>query len=207
MRLSRTSFFSKRHPQSGRRQFGKRHHLIKLMSLLLLLGISSKALEGTWQQPQAVLVLGGATDREIFAAEFAKDHPDLPIWVSSGSNPEYAEWVFSEAGIEPERVHLDYRAVDTVTNFTTLVDEFETQGIKSIYLITSDYHMRRAAVIGEIVLGSRGMTFKPIAVPSDQSPEPMNKVFRDAARAILWVTTGHTGATLAQFHLVEQGEE
>lgn len=153
--------------------------------------------EGAMRKPQAILVLGGATERELFAAEFAKEHPDIPVWVSSGSNPEYAEWVFEEAGIDPDRVHLDYQAIDTVTNFTTLVDEFKARGINSIYLITSDYHMRRARVIGEIVLGSRGITFKPIAVPSTQSSEPLVKALRDAMRSVAWVVTGRTGAQLA----------
>jgi uncharacterized SAM-binding protein YcdF (DUF218 family) len=169
------------------------------LGLLTILCFGCKQVEGFWRRPQAVLVLGGATDREAFAAQFAQRHPGLPIWVSSGSNPEYAEWLFSEAGIPSERVHLDYQAVDTVTNFTTLVDRFKARGINSIYLITSDYHMRRAMVIGEIVLGSRGIDFKPIAVPSQQSSEPIEKSIRDAARAILWVTTGDTGWKLAQF--------
>ena len=61
-----------------------------------------------WQQqpqadPQAILVLGGAPHRERFAAEFAQKHPNLPIWVSGGSNPEYAEWVFKKAGIDKHR--------------------------------------------------------------------------------------------------------
>ena len=100
-------------------------------------------LKSEFQRPQALLVLGGAIEREVFAAKFALNYPELPIWVSSGSNPEFAQWVFSEAGIESDRVHLDYRAVDTVTNFTTLVDELKAQGIESVYLITSDDHMRR----------------------------------------------------------------
>lgn len=168
------------------------------VTLLGLLGLGYQQLAGLWQKPQAVLVLGGATEREKFAAQFAQAHPNLPIWVSSGSNPEYAEWVFSEAGIPADRVHLDYQAVDTVTNFTTLVDQLKSQGISSVYLITSDYHMRRAQVIGEIILGSRGIDFKPIAVPSQQQDEPVEKVVRDAARAVLWVTTGKTGADLLQ---------
>ncbi|WAL60596.1 YdcF family protein [Thermocoleostomius sinensis A174] len=174
-----------------------RSSLLGLVSLMLLLGSSSQLLEDFWASPQAVLVLGGATEREQFAAEFARQHPALPIWVSSGSNPEYAEWLFAEAGIAADRVHLDYRAVDTVTNFTTLVDEFQRQGINSVYVITSDYHMRRAVVIGEIVLGSRGITLEPIAVPSKHANEPLDKVVRDAARSILWITTGRTGANLA----------
>lgn len=167
------------------------------LTLLLLFGFGYQQVEGLWRQPEAVLVLGGATERERFAAEFAKQHPNLPVWVSSGSNPEYAEWIFTEAGIDPNRVHLDYQAVDTVTNFTTLADYFKTRKIRSVYLITSDYHMRRAQVIGEIVLGSRGIAFQPIAVPSERSPEPITKVVRDAARATLWVVTGETGSNLA----------
>jgi uncharacterized SAM-binding protein YcdF (DUF218 family) len=155
-------------------------------------------LKSEFQKPQALLVLGGATQREVFAAKFAQSHPQLPIWVSSGSNPEFAKWVFSEAGIKSDRLHLDYRAVDTVTNFTTLVDELKAKGIKSVYLITSDDHMRRAQIIGEIVLGSRGINFKPVAVPSGRTPEPVQKALRDGARAIMWLTTGYTGADLTQ---------
>ncbi len=172
--------------------------LVSGLFLLLLCGFSYRQVEGLWFRPQAVLVLGGATEREQFAAEFAKQHPQLPVWVSSGSNPEYAEWLFATAGIDPKRVHLDYQAVDTVTNFTTLADYFKTQDIRSVYVITSDYHMRRAQVIGEIVLGSRGIDLKPIAVPSGQAPEPLKKVVRDAARAVLWVITGETGSQFAR---------
>ncbi|MDG2616205.1 YdcF family protein [Thermoleptolyngbya sichuanensis XZ-Cy5] len=187
-------------PTTRRRQ--QQCGLAKLLGFALVLGlgyIALKEVRALLREPEAVLVLGGSTAREQFAAEFARKHPDLPIWISSGSNPEYAEWVFSEAGIERDRLRLDYRAVDTLTNFTTLVDEFKAQGISSIYLITSDYHMRRARVIGKIVLGSRGIEFKPVEVPSTQPAETTDKVVRDAARAVLWVTTGHTGATLGRY--------
>jgi uncharacterized SAM-binding protein YcdF (DUF218 family) len=169
-----------------------------LVGLLMACWFGYQQLKSEFQRPQALLVLGGATEREVFAAKFAQEHPALPIWVSSGSNPEFAEWVFSEAGIKSDRLHLDYRAVDTVTNFTTLVDELKAKGIESVYLITSDDHMRRAQIIGEIVLGSRGISFKPVAVPSGRTPEPVQKALRDGARAILWLTTGYTGANFSQ---------
>jgi uncharacterized SAM-binding protein YcdF (DUF218 family) len=165
----------------------------------LLLAIAFKSVRAAIQQPQAILVLGGATEREQFAAEFAKQHPELPIWISSGSNPEYSEWVFDEAGIERDRIHLDYRAVDTLTNFTTFADEFQAQGIDSVYVITSDDHMRRAWVIGEIVFTSRGIEFKSVEVPTGRSPESWSKVIRDAGRAVLWVATGDTGKELADY--------
>lgn len=167
-----------------------------LLGFIVTFWISYQQLAGSIEPPQALFVLGGAIEREVFAAEFARQHPNLHIWVSSGTNPEYAEWLFSEAGISQARLHLDYDAVDTVTNFTTMADKFKSQGITSVYLVTSDDHMRRARVIGEIVLGSRGINFKPLAVPSGRSPEPIEKAIRDGARAIVWLTTGYTGAGL-----------
>lgn len=169
--------------------------LLVILALSLWLGL--RAARIYFEQPQAILVLGGSSsrlEREKFTAEFAIAHPNLPIWISSGSPPDYTEQVFGEAGVDLERLHLDYQAVDTVTNFTTLVDTLEQQGIHSVYLITSDYHMRRARIIGEIVLGSRGIHLKPVSVPSDQPQEPISKAIRDGSRAILWVATGHTGA-------------
>ena len=157
-----------------------------------------RTVRGYLVQPEAILVLGGDPQREDFAAAFARKHPDLPIWISSGSNQEYTEGVFSDAGIDFKRLHIDRSAKDTVTNFTTLVDELHQRGISSVYLVTSDYHMRRAQVIGEVVFGSRNISLQPIPVPSGQDSESMLKAVRDGARAVLWLTTGSTGATLSQ---------
>ncbi len=148
--------------------------------------------------PEAILVLGGDPRREVFAAQFARSHPELHIWVSGGSNPEYSEWVFAEAGIEDDRVTLDYKAIDTVTNFTTLVDKLQQENIDSLYLITSDYHMRRARIIGEIVLGSRGIVFRPVPMATGEADEPAIKSIRDGVRGLLWVTTGRTGSNFRQ---------
>ncbi|MEM9807759.1 MAG: YdcF family protein [Cyanobacteria bacterium P01_D01_bin.56] len=151
-----------------------------------------------FSSPTVALVLGGDAKREEFAAEFATEHRDLDVWISSGANPEYSTWVFENAQVSLERLHLDYRAVDTVTNFTTLVDDFDRLGIKSVYLITSDYHMRRASTIAAIVLGSRGIHYKPLSVVSEQPSEPLLRSVRDGGRSILWVFTGKTGSELAQ---------
>ncbi len=168
--------------------------LMPILALSLLFGY--KQIESYLAQPEAIFVLGGEEERELFAAKFAQTHPGLPIWVSSGSPRWYAKRVFARAGIEPNLVHLDYQAEDTVTNFTTLADKLQAQGIDCVYLITAEDHMRRSRVIGEIVFGSRGIVVKPVAIPTGRSPEPIEKTIRDGARAILWVTTGYTGATL-----------
>ena len=146
--------------------------------------------------PQAILTLGGGPDRETFTAQFVKIHPSLEIWVSSGSSPDYARKIFRTAGIPDRQVHLDRRAVDTVTNFTSLVKDFKNRNFQHLYLITSDYHMRRAEAIATFVLGSQGIAFTPVAIPTNQPTESWLHILRDSGRAVLWVFTGRTGASL-----------
>lgn len=164
--------------------------------LILLVLISSavgyKQLQSYLVQPDAVFVLGGHEEREKFAAELGKRYPHLDIWVSGGSPQHYVKRIFATRGIKGDRLHLDYRASDTVTNFTTLVDELQAEGIESVYLVTSENHMTRARIIGEIVFGSRGIVLKPLAVPSSSPPEPIEKSVRDGARSIFWLATGNS---------------
>lgn len=133
--------------------------------------------------PQAILTLGGSSLRTKFTAQFAQKHPALDVWVSSGSPPQEACPRFRAAGISAKRVHLDYQAVDTLTNFTSLVDDFRRLGVRHVYLITSDFHMRRAKAIATLVLGSQGIAFTPIAIPTDQPPNPILSLY--------WTVVGH----------------
>ncbi|HYP03424.1 MAG TPA: YdcF family protein, partial [Cyanobium sp.] len=111
-----------------------------------------------------ILVLGGDTDREIVAARLAR-RDGLPVVVSGGSNPEYAHWLFQERqGLPSDRVRLDYRARDTVSNFTSLVDDLREAHIRHALLVTSSDHMPRALLVGRIVAGSRGIHLTPVPV-------------------------------------------
>jgi uncharacterized SAM-binding protein YcdF (DUF218 family) len=168
--------------------------LIPMSPLLLAIGwFGYREVENTWIQPQAIFILGGEEEREIFGAKFAQTHPELPVWISSGAPPKYAKKVFKKAGVSADNLHLDYRAIDTVTNFTTLVNRFKSKGITSVYLITSDDHLPRARVIGEIVFGSKGIKVKPITFESGRDSEPIQKTVRDGFRSILWLITGYAG--------------
>jgi len=190
-------------PRSRPSSVPKQHHRHRWRLWRLLLPISPlifpiawigyREVENTWIQPQAIFVLGGEEEREIFAAKFARTHANLPVWISSGSPPGYAKRVFKKAGVSAGNLHLDYQAIDTVTNFTTVVDRFESKGITSVYLVTSDDHIQRARTIGEIVFGSRGIKVKPVTFVSGRPLEPIQKNVRDGFRSLLWLTTGYAG--------------
>ncbi len=173
--------------------------LMFLIALSLIAGfIGYRTLVHPTPEPTAIFVLGGEIHRERVAAQLARQYPNLPIWISSGSPADHARSIFAEANISLDRLHLDYRAVDTVTNFTTLVDDFDRLGIQHVYLVTSDYHMRRALTIETIVFGSRGIDVTPISVPTTRVNEPLEKSMRDGMRSLLWLTTGRTGASIGK---------
>ncbi|MDZ7958571.1 MAG: YdcF family protein [Aulosira sp. DedQUE10] len=148
--------------------------------------------------PQAMFVLGGNSERMEFAAKFWQVHKDLDIWVSDFDfRLDFNRRIFQQFGVPGERLRLDGRAKDTVTNFTTLAADFANQKLQHLYLITSDYHMRRARAIATIVLGSQGITVTPIAVPTRlHVSESLPRVLRDCGRSLLWLFTGRTGASL-----------
>lgn len=170
------------------------------LSLIMLLFIPIRLAIASYQapQPQAIFTLGGGIEREKFTAEFARQHSELEIWISSGSPPDLVNPVFQAAMIPRSRLHLDYRAVDTVTNFTTLVADFKQRHIHHIYLITSDIHMPKSRVIATIVLGSNGIICTPVTVPSLLPRESVFRIVRDLGRSLVWIFTGRTGASYGQ---------
>jgi len=154
--------------------------------------------------PQMILVLGGDVDREKAAARLAR-RDGLPVVVSGGTNPEYAHWLFEQReGLPPHQVHLDYRAFDTVTNFTTLVDDLRRARIRHALLVTSSDHMERALLVGRIVAGSRGIQLTPVPVPCGQLcvPERRRRLWEDGLRSVIWVISGQDLRNWAEAHLV-----
>jgi uncharacterized SAM-binding protein YcdF (DUF218 family) len=177
---------------------------------LLVLGMAAALLwlsRGFWwpdpPPPQVILVLGGDKDREIQAAELARSR-GLPVVVSSGTNPEFAHWLFEQrAGLPSRQVRLDYRAYDTLSNFTSLVDDLRRARIRHALLVTSSDHMPRALLVGRIVAGSRGIHLTPVAVPCGSlcMPEGRRLVWGDGARAAFWVLSGRDVRSLVEGRL------
>ena len=143
------------------------------------------------ESPQLIFVLGGDTERENVGASLAKVLK-LPLIISGGSNPEYANWNLEKRGLKDNQFSLDYRAKDTLTNFTSLIDEFNKRGITHAFLITSEDHLPRASNVGKIIAGSRGIKLTNISVPCKPycKNEPLEKQLGDPIRALVWVLTG-----------------
>jgi uncharacterized SAM-binding protein YcdF (DUF218 family) len=166
-----------------------------LVALLLAGGLLWLSRGWWWPAPppaQMILVLGGDVAREREAAALAA-RLGLPVVVSGGSNPEYAHWLFEQRqGLPSHQVQLDYRARDTLSNFTSLVDDLRQARIRHALLVTSSDHMDRALLVGRIVAGSRGIHLTPVPVSCADlcQPEGRRKVWGDGLRAAVWVLSG-----------------
>ncbi len=179
-----------------RRRFW-RQLMVSSLCLLLIYGPVNLAIARLiWPQPDGILVLGGQPHREAVAARLALLNPQLHVWSSSGLGPDMAYPIFDALGVDRDRITLDYQAVDTVTNFTTLVKTFQQQQVHHLYLVTSDYHMPRAQAIATIILGSHHIAFTPVPAPSLKPAESTLRICRDILRSWLWFTTGWSGANL-----------
>jgi uncharacterized SAM-binding protein YcdF (DUF218 family) len=187
----------KRRPPRDQRRPRRRRRPFRLRNIIVLAaagGLLWLSRGWWWPQspaPQLILVLGGDPAREQMAADLARQR-GLPVVVSSGSNPEYAHWLFGQSGMSESQLHLDYRAYDTLTNFTSVVGDLRRARVRHVLLVTSADHMRRALLVGRIVAGSQGISLTPMAVGCGDScaSEPNSKVIIDGARALLWVITG-----------------
>ena len=169
---------------------------------------------------QVVLLLGGSLRRELLCAAAAgRRCPRAALLLSSGcaDAAELAAARASCAGAADVPVLVDCRAVDTVTNFTSVVVDLAAGGVASVSIATDRSHARRAAWVGSLILCSQGIAVaEPISVDSGEvrrsgagllrlksrSALPRRQVLcesalrtlRDCLRALLWVACGwHLG--------------
>ncbi len=142
------------------------------------------------EQPQLILVLGGDVSREYLGVKLAKAM-GLPLIISGGSNPEFAEWLIEKSTIPSNLVTLDYRAEDTLGNFTSIIDDLLLKEVKHALLITSKDHMSRAMLVGNIIAGSRGIRLTSISAKCAPrcKEETLSKKTIDLIRALTWVIT------------------
>lgn len=141
----------------------------------------------------AYLVLGGSIQREIYVAELAKQHPEIPILISTGSEDPCIWLIFQRAKAPMEKVWLEDCARSTFDNFyfsTPILREWNAHKIR---LITSGSHLPRAMWLAQILLGSHGFWVEPEIVPEQGVPgnqESWPKTGLDVARSLVWAIAG-----------------
>lgn len=145
----------------------------------------------------ALLALGGDVRREHYAIALAESQEfrNCTLYLSSGILDS------SYLGLQRlgPRAVTDRSAVDTVANFTTLLPYIRKAKQTEIVCVTSASHLRRAGIIGRIILGSQGIRLRMRSVPGTENEESESifRVARDALRAVLWTLTGFTGESVA----------
>ena len=163
--------------------------LIGLLFASLLLNITFKLASHRFLPADAFLVLGGSINREVYVAKLAKQHPNLPILISHGSNDPCILLIFKREQAPINNVWLEKCAESTFGNFFFTSPILETWQVKKVKLITSQTHLSRAKLLAEVLLGSQG-----IAVELDIAPEtgvPGNyestvKTGIDLTRSVFW---------------------
>lgn len=147
--------------------------------------------QASQQHPSQIVILGGGIRREILAAQLAQSYPELPIIVSSGSSLPCLYRVFvAEKGIAWSRVKVDFRARDTLTNFTTLVPYLQFNQPRKVFMITSKGNLSRASVLAWLIWGSRGIATEPVLIEGEGHDESWLKTFADSIRGVTWVVLG-----------------
>jgi hypothetical protein len=156
-----------------------------LRVLLLVRELIRTYLGGDAPPADLLLVPGGDKRRELTGAALvcggAAHHrhllrPGAPLIVSSGvatiDEVAAAAQIRGRAALVATsasapagaRCACDRRAVDTVTNFTSLAVELRRRGVRCVAVATSSYHLRRAAWSARIILGSQGIRVRAVAV-------------------------------------------
>jgi hypothetical protein len=122
----------------------------------------------------------------------------IRIWISTGRPRPEITRISNHTSIGSARIELDYRAVDTITNFTTMAPKMSAANISTVYVVTDVTHIDRAMIIANVVLGYYGI--KPVAAPSPNTTkrerEWIIRGWRDYLRSVIWFYTGKSGAHL-----------
>lgn len=138
---------------------------------------------------EVIAVLAGSADylaRTQHAARIWKENSSARVvltndgersgWLSSeGRNPlfvERARWVLEEAGVPRERIEQLPQIVSGTHDEVMLLREYAARrGVRSLTVVTSAYHTRRAGWMLQRAFDRRGVTLDA-ATPDDLTPAP-----------------------------------
>ncbi len=141
------------------------------------------------QPVDAVLVLGGSIQREVYAARLAREAPQIPILISQGSEPPCIWEIFERDAAPISRVWLELCADSTFGNFYYSVPILERWGKRHVRLVSTRNHFPRAGWLGRILLGAKGIWLDEDRMGERGVPantESPLKTAVDVTRALGW---------------------
>lgn len=137
---------------------------------------------------RAILHLGGNPTRITSTIAVAHLWTDAIIIIGSSEDPVNHYRALQSAGIDMKRVIFDFRAWDTVSNFTQIRDILKEHKITALCIVTDKFHTARASLIAYIVYHTAGVD---IYMKSHYDPymqlqrDSYVRVFKDICRA--WI--------------------
>lgn len=181
--------------QRARWQLVGRILLGLILALLLLTGVQSlRAVSHRNLPTDGVFVLGGSIRREMYSADYARSHPQIPILISAGSEPPCIYAIFDRSNAPMEQVWLEDCAHSTFYNFFYSLPILKRWQVRHVELITSASHLPRAIWMARIIFGAQGIWVEPNIVPEIGIPgnqETRLKTILDVTRAGLWSVISH----------------
>lgn len=165
-----------------------------LLILGILLGswllINTLRLQAVASEPVDVFfVLGGGIDREIYVAQLAKQHPEVRVLISQGSEDPCILLIFQREQAPIRQVWLEKCANSTFDNFYFNIPILKQWGIRKIKLITSASHLPRSQWMAQILLGAHGIWVETDIAPEQGTPgnrESVLKAGLDISRCLVW---------------------
>ena len=137
-----------------------------------------------------ILHLGGRFDRVYHTLELAKANPAALVIISSEIDPVSIRRMCLDAGLK--NIYFDYRCWDTVSEFTRFAGLFHRMRVKRLHVVTDQFHIERAMVIGRTVFKGGSMRVLDARSHTEDKGrvEPKSQVRKDWFRSAVWYYTG-----------------
>lgn len=138
---------------------------------------------------QAMLVLGGSIQREMFLAAEVARGMDLPVIISRGSLEPCIYRLFQREGAAMDHIWLERCALSTFDNFRYSVPLLKQWGVRRVRVVTSGSHRPRAGLLARVMLGSHGIAADMVTVQETGVPgneESRVKTVLDVLRGLGW---------------------
>lgn len=142
----------------------------------------------------AIFVLGGSIQREVYAAQLVTENPQIPVLISKGSPDPCILRVFVRQAANLENIWLEKCADSTFENFYYSLPILRQWKVHKVKLITSTTHLPRAKWMAQIILGGNGIWVEPDIIQEQGIPgnqESRIKTGLDITRSFFWAAFSH----------------